>query len=196
MHRAGTEVEACRAAAVARRGDGRFDQLVDPFVFDGGDRHDRHAQLLRQASELDGAAVGAELIHHIKRHDHGNIQLDKLHTQIEIALDICSVHDIDDAVRVLVEQKIPRDDFFARIGGERIDARQVDDRYAAPPADLAVLALHRHAREVADMLVGAGQLVKERRLAAVLVARQCEYHLEVSSSISISRASSRRNVNS
>ena len=37
-------------------------------------------------------------------------------------------------------------------------------------ADHAVLAVHRHAGEVADVLVGAGQLIEKRRLTAVLVA--------------------------
>ena len=37
-----------------------------------------------------------------------------------------------------------------------------------------VLAAHRHAGEVADVLIGAGELVEERRLAAVLLAGQGE----------------------
>ena len=40
------------------------------------------------------------------------------------------------------------------------------------PADHAVLAVHRYAGEVAHMLVGAGELVEEGGLAAVLVAHQ------------------------
>ena len=35
-----------------------------------------------------------------------------------------------------------------------------------------LFAVHRHTREIADVLVGAGELVEEGRLAAVLVARQ------------------------
>ena len=42
------------------------------------------------------------------------------------------------------------------------------------PADDAVLAIHCHAREVADMLPCAGELVEKGGLAAVLVAHQCE----------------------
>ena len=42
------------------------------------------------------------------------------------------------------------------------------------PADRAVLAVDRDAREVADVLVRAGELVEKRRLAAVLVARERE----------------------
>ena len=41
-------------------------------------------------------------------------------------------------------------------------------------ADAAALAVYGDAGEVAHVLVGTGQLVEERRLAAVLVARQGE----------------------
>ena len=40
--------------------------------------------------------------------------------------------------------------------------------------DLAVLAVHRHAGEVTHVLVGAGELVEQRGLAAVLLSCQCE----------------------
>ena len=73
-----------------------------------------------------------------------------------------------------VEQKIAGDDLLAGIGGQAVDARQVGDGSLGRAADDTVLAVHRHTREVADVLVGAGQLVKKRRLAAVLVAGQRE----------------------
>ena len=38
--------------------------------------------------------------------------------------------------------------------------------------DRTALAVHRHAREIAHVLVGAGELVEQGGLAAVLVARQ------------------------
>ena len=45
--------------------------------------------------------------------------------------------------------------------------------------DLAVLLLHGHAGEVSHMLFGAGQLVEQRRFAAVLVPHQgkCQLHI-------------------
>ena len=73
-----------------------------------------------------------------------------------------------------VEQKIAGDDLLTGIGGQAVDARQVGDGSLGMAADDAVLAVHRHTREVADVLVGSGQLVKKRRLAAVLVAGQRE----------------------
>ena len=66
-------------------------------------------------------------------------------------------------------------------------------------ADDALFFVHCDAREVAHMLVGARELVEQRRLAAVLVAGECKYHYSASpsgASSAISRASSRRSVSS
>ena len=44
------------------------------------------------------------------------------------------------------------------------------------PADRAALPVDRDAREISDVLIGAGQLVEQCRLAAVLIAcqRKCK----------------------
>ena len=40
----------------------------------------------------------------------------------------------------------------------------------------AFFFIHRHAGEIAHVLVRAGKLVEQRRLAGILVACQCKYH--------------------
>ncbi len=40
----------------------------------------------------------------------------------------------------------------------------------------ALFFIHRHAGEVAHMLVGTGELVEQRCFAGILVACQCKYH--------------------
>ena len=46
-------------------------------------------------------------------------------------------------------------------------------------ADRAVLAVYRDTGKVADMLVGTGQLIEQRRFAAVLIAgkRKCQFFI-------------------
>ena len=63
-------------------------------------------------------------------------------------------------------------------------------------AYLAGLLIHRHAGEIAHVLVGAGQGVEQRGLAAVLIARQCKDHTVSLFSTVICRASSTRIVSS
>lgn len=59
---------------------------------------------------IDGATVGAHLIHHIEGQYHGDPQLQKLQSKVEITLDIGGIHNIDDAIRLLIQDEIPGDD--------------------------------------------------------------------------------------
>ena len=176
VHGAGAEIQPPGAFAVHGHPHGMLDQLVDALVAGGRDGHHRDAQRRLQMVHMDGVAVGAHLVHHVEGQHHGNAQLDELHGEIEVALDVGGVHNVDDALRLFVYQKVAGDDLLAGIGREGINARQVHHRGFRVLADLAVLAVHRDPREVAHMLVGTGELVEEGGLAAVLVARQCEHH--------------------
>ena len=166
------KVDAAGRFAVARHMDGMVDQFVDAFVFGRRNRHHRDAQQFLQPVDQDGPAIGAHFVHHVERQHHRDAQLHQLHGQIEVALDVGGIHNVNDAAGFLLQQKVAGDKLLARIGRQRIDTRQVGDCGFVVAADHAVLAVDRHAREVADMLVGAGQLVEQRRLAAVLVARK------------------------
>ena len=175
VHRAAVVLDAAkvlpqRRFLVARDVHGMTHQLVHALVLRRRDRHDRHAQHALHRVDVHRAAVAGQLVHHVQRHDHRHVHLQQLHRQIQIALDVRRVDDVDDGLGLSLQHEIARDELLARIRRHRIDARQVGDQRVLLPADLAVLAVDRHAGEIAHVLVGAGQLVKERRLTAVLVA--------------------------
>ena len=149
-------------------------QLVHALVLCRRDGHDRDAQHGLHLIDADGATVAAHLVHHVQRQHHRRIQLHELHGEIQIPLDIGGVHDIDDARGLLTDDELPGHDLLAGIGRHGVDAGQVCDLRIRVVPDRTALAVHRHAREIADVLVGAGELVEEGRLAAVLVARQCK----------------------
>ena len=95
--------------------------------------------------------------------------------QVEVALDVGGVDDVDDGVRAAPSSRnVPRHDLLAGVGRQGVDAGQVGDRGLGVAAHRAVLAVDGDAGEVADVLVGAGELVEQRRLAAVLVAGEAE----------------------
>ena len=73
---------------------------------------------------------------------------------------------------LFADDELPGDDLLAGIRRHGVDARQVGDLGLRVSLDGAALAVHRHTRKVADVLVGAGELVEQGSLAAVLVARQ------------------------
>ena len=200
VHRAVVaEIDALRQNFLARSAHGAVDQLVDALVFGCGDRNDRDAQLLRHFLHVDRAAVAAHLVHHVQRQHHRDAQLEQLQRQVQVALDVRRVNDVDDAVRVLVEHEIPCDEFLGGVGAHGIDARQVGNLAAFRAAQEAGLAVDRYAREIADVLVCAGELVEKRRFSAVLVADQGKkqlVHFCTSGSSSICAASSSRSVSS
>ena len=192
-----TEVDALGAPFLSGGPNGTFDQLIDALILCRRDGDHRNSQFLRHFGHVDGAAVAPDLVHHVQSQNQRNVHLQKLEGQVEVPLDVGGVDNVDDAVGMLVENKIPGDDLLAGIGAHGINARQIGHLAVLLAAKLAGLAVHRHAGEVAHMLVGAGQLVEQGGLAAVLVAHQCENHCSFTSGrISIFAASSRRSVSS
>ena len=185
------EVRHLRQRLAARDGQRLIHELRHALPLRRRDRHDGLAHLLY----VDGAAVGVHLVHHVQCQHHRHAQLEQLQRQVQVALDVRGVHDVDDAVRLLVDDKIARDDLLLRIRTQRVDARQVDDGAALLVAHLAHLLVDGHARKVAHVLVGTGEGVEQRRLAAVLVADKRKDHADTPST-SIFFASSTRSVNS
>ena len=154
------KVDAHRGLPVAGDVDGVVDQLVDALVLHRRDGHHRDAQGLLQLVDPDRAPVGPHLIHHVQGQDHGDAQLHELHGQIEIALDVRGIDDVDDAVRLRLQQKAPGDDLLAGIRGEGVDARQVGHGGLRVASDRAVLSVHGDTGEITHVLVGPGELVK------------------------------------
>ena len=101
MYRAGTKILAPWILAVLRGPHSGLDQLVNALVFAGRDRDHRHAQLFLQFIDLDRPAVRPDFVHHIEGDHHRDIQLNQLHTQIKVALDIGCIHDVDNPVRFI-----------------------------------------------------------------------------------------------
>ena len=148
------------------------DQLVHALVFGGGDRNHGDSQHRLHLVDLERTAVAGDLIHHVQGDDHRRFHLQQLHGEVEIALDVGGIDDVDNGFGLLVQDKIPGDQFFTGIGRHGIDSRKIGNPGVGLAADYAVLAVYRDAGEVPDVLVGAGQLVEQGRFAAVLVPDQ------------------------
>ena len=166
------EIHASGAFLILCHMDGVVHQLVHALVLGGGDGDDRDAQHRLHLVDAHRAAVAAHLVHHVQRQHHGDVQLHQLHRQVKVALDVGGIHDIDDAGGLFADDELPGNDLLAGIGGHGVDARQVGDLGLRVSLDGTALAVHRHAREVAHVLVGTGELVEQGGLTAVLVARQ------------------------
>ena len=101
-----------------RRSQGLVHQLRHALALGGGNGHHRDAQLPAHPLHVHGAAVGPDLVHHVQGQHHGHPQLQQLQRQVQVALDVGGVHDVDDAVGFLVEDVVPGDDLLGRVNGE------------------------------------------------------------------------------
>ena len=172
------EVLPRRYFLIIRHVDGMLHEFVDTLILSCRNSHDWDAEDTLHIVQTDGAAVARHLVHHIKRQHHRNAQLHELYRQIEMTLDVRSIHNIDKAMRLFLEDEIAADNLLCRISGEAVDAWEVDDVGRSPIValtgeegilDLSVLTVDGNAREISHVLVGARELVEERGLAAVLL---------------------------
>ena len=154
--------------------DGVLHQFVHALVLRRGDRHHGHAQHAFHAVDVHRAAVAPHFVHHVQGHHHGHVHFQQLHGQVQVALDVSGVHNVDDGLGLLFQHEVPAHQLLAGIGRHGVNARQVGNQGVVVAAHRAVLAVHRHAGEVAHVLVGAGKLVEQGGLAAVLVTHQGE----------------------
>ena len=56
-----------------------------------------------------------DLVHHVERDDDRHADLHELQRQVEVALDVGGVHDVDDTIRLFLDEKIPGDDLLAGV---------------------------------------------------------------------------------
>ena len=167
----GVELHLRRRGLLGPSGiDGSLDDVLHAAALQrrGGD--DGAAQLAGQAVDVDLVAVLLHQVHHVQRDYDRDAQVQDLAGQIQVALKISGVDQVDDGIGTALEQIIARHDFLGRIRGQRVDARQVRDGHVLVARVLALLLLDGDARPVANVLVGTRQVVEHRRLAAVRVA--------------------------
>ena len=124
--------------------------------------------------DTNGTSIASHLVHHIDGKHHGLVEFQELHREIEVAFDVGGIDDVEDGRGVLVEDESTRDDLLCRIGRKGIDAGEVGNLGIGIATDDARLPVDGNAGEVAHVLVGTGELVEERCLAAVLIAGKGE----------------------
>ena len=102
---------------------GMFDELVDTLVLHRTDSDNRYAQNLFHKVDADSTSIAFYLVHHVQRQHHWDTKFHKLHRQIEVSLDIGSIHYVDDGMRTVVYDKISTYDFFARKWRQAVNTR-------------------------------------------------------------------------
>ena len=183
LHAAGEGVHG-DGLSVLRGVNGGFRRLHHAGPLQRRDLDDPAAQLVGQLGSVDPVAVLLHHVHHVDGYDHRDAQLGQLGGEIEVALQVGAVDDVQYGVGAFAHQVVPCDHLLQGVGRQGIDARQVGDDHAAVLLELAFLFLHGDARPVAHEMVGAGQGVEQGRFAAVRIARKGDSQIHHISSLS------------
>ena len=137
------------------------------------------------------------VVAHVEGEQHRDMQFGQLRGEVETAPGNRAVdhiqYEIDSRAGQLPEHHL----LFRRTGGERIDARQIDQiDFHAVQYKAARLALHRHAGVVSDMLACASERIENTSFSTVWIARQADsehlFHRAGSSSLIRMQAASSR----
>ena len=152
------------------------------FALQCADLNSLTAQLGAQLLQVDLIAVLADEVDHVDSHDHGNAQLDELSGQVQVALDVGAINDVQDGIGLLLDQISTGDDLFQSVRRQGVDTGQVLDDDILLALQLAFLLLDGNAGPVADVLIRAGQIVEQGSLTTVRVAGQCNFNAHCNSS--------------
>ena len=158
-------------------------QLRQAGLFQGADRYHGAAEGLRQRGGVYLVPALLGQVDHVQRDDDGDAGFDELAREVQVALGVRGVHHVDDEVRLAFRQVLPRDHLLRGVGGEGVDAGEVDELRFRMLAQGAGFLLDGHPGPVAHVLVAACQFIEEGGLAAVRVACQCYVHGCVSVSV-------------
>ena len=141
-----------------------------------GENHHRAPQPPGQQVPVQFLAPPLQQVRPVYRHHHGNPQLQQLGGEVEVALQVGPVHQVQQGIGALFHQKPPGHHLLRGVGREGVHPRQVHkpDGRVLPPASLP--PLHRHPGPVAHKLVVPGEGVKKGGLAGVGVAGQGNGH--------------------
>ena len=175
LHRAGEGVHG-NGLAVAGGVNRGLGGLHDALALQSGNLTDLAAQLTGQFAEVDLIAVLADNVHHVDGHNHRDTQLGQLRGQVQVALQVGTVDQVQDCIRALGDQVITGNDFFQRVRRQGVNAGQVGDDDVVVLAQAAFLLFYGNAGPVAHKLIGAGQGVEQRGFTAVRVACQCDFN--------------------
>ena len=154
----------------------RHPQALHPLARVGLHRDHRHTQLLLQSRRRDFHPARPGDVHHVQHHDGRDAQVEHLHREVKIALEVAGIDHADDAIRLgrvgaPPQQHIPRDGLVRRASAQAVRAGKVEDsqQLAVLVVAGALLFLDRHPGVVGHLLGEAGQGVEQRRLAGVRV---------------------------
>ena len=104
-----------------------LEKLLDTLVLKGRDHHDRATEFLGELVRVDLVAVLLDQVGHVEGDDYGQAGLDNLKRQVQVALEVGGIDNLDDHIGLAVHEVIARALLLGAVGGKRVDTREVRD---------------------------------------------------------------------
>ena len=92
--------------------DRELGRLLDARAVQRGDLHCLTAEVLLDLVEADLVAVLLYDIHHVHGHHHRNPELLQLCGEVEVTLEVRTIHDVQDRIRLRVDEVVSRDNLL------------------------------------------------------------------------------------
>ena len=152
-----------------------FHSLHRSLPMERGNRNDLAPDLFAKCLEINLSSGLFYHVHHVDGDNDGNSDLQKLGGKVQISLQIGTIHDIQNDIRLLVNQIISRNHFLRGVRGKRVDTGKILDDHILMPLQFSFLLFNGYAWPVTDVLGTSGQIVKQRCFPAVRVSGKCNF---------------------
>ena len=154
--------------------DDGFEELIHASTIGEDGRNHRDTEEFAQFVVVDVIATFFGFIKHVEGTDHADVHVYQLGSEIEVALQVAGVDDVDDDIRRMLDELLAHIEFFRRIGRKGIGARQIYQvEVIAVVFGFAHLGIHGYAAVVAHTFVSTRCEVEEGSLSAVWISHQC-----------------------
>ena len=149
--------------------------LLGPFSLQRADLDHVAAQSFPKLHQVNIVPVLANQVNHIHCHHNRIAQFQKLRCQVEVSFDVGSVDDIQNRIRMLLNQICTRYHFLRGVWRQGIDSRQILENHMPIPFQGAFLLFNRNTGPVSHILIGPCQRIEQRCLSAVWISRQSDF---------------------
>lgn len=94
---------------------------------------------------MDFVTALADDVHHVNGNDNRYAHLKKLRSEVQIALKVAAVNDVQDGIGLFLNKEISRDNFFQGIGGQGVNTWKVGNLNRLVGLELTSLFLNGNA---------------------------------------------------
>ena len=135
---------------------GQLSSLHAAFALQCADLNSLAAQLCAELLQVDLITILADQVDHVDGHNHRNAQLNQLGGQVQVTFNVGTINDIQDGIRLFIDQVTTGHNFLQGVGGQGVDTGQVLNDNVLLTFQAAFLLFNRNAGPVADILVRTG----------------------------------------